>query len=228
MRIPIPRICRGPTAIALAAVGLGVTLHPNFAQNRSVYLSFAEPGTGTDEGANGTAVARGRLAANGGGLDSVTVIYRQLPKIRSTAHFGSRIVFARDGTIFITQGERFSQRDKAQDLGGGLGKVVRVNADGSIPADNPFVGRKDVFQPIWSYGHRNVQGAALNPETDKLWTVEHGARGGDELNHPEAGKNYGWPVITYGIDYNGMRIGDRKSTRLNSSHIQKSRMPSSA
>jgi aldose sugar dehydrogenase len=117
-------------------------------------------------------------------------------------------VFATDGTLFVTTGDRFSYRDRAQDLSGTLGKVVRINADGSIPADNPFAKRDGVRPEIWSYGHRNVQGAALNPATGRLWTIEHGARGGDELNHPQPGRNYGWPVVTYGVDYSGAKIGE--------------------
>ncbi|HEY9229058.1 MAG TPA: PQQ-dependent sugar dehydrogenase, partial [Gemmatimonadaceae bacterium] len=136
------------------------------------------------------------------------VIYRQEPQVNGGNHFGSRIVFGRDSTMWITQGDRFAYRDQAQNLESDLGKIVRINRDGSIPRDNPFVGRADARPEIWSYGHRNIQAAAINPETGQLWTVEHGARGGDELNHPEAGKNYGWPVITYGIDYNGARIGE--------------------
>jgi glucose/arabinose dehydrogenase len=192
----------------IAAVGQGglldVALDPDFANNRLVYLSFAESG----EGGSGTAVARGRLG--NAGLEGTTVIYRQRPKVRSNGHFGSRLVFARDGKLFITQGDRQSSefRGRAQDLNQGMGKVIRVNADGTVPADNPFVGRAGTQPEIWSYGHRNVQAAALNPETGALWTVEHGARGGDELNHPEAGKNYGWPVITYGRDYSGSSIGE--------------------
>ena len=138
------------------------------------------------------------------------MIYSQVPKVGSSGHFGSRIVFRRDGTMFVTQGDRQANqfRGQAQDLGSGLGKVVRIEKDGQVPNDNPFVGRKGARPEIWSYGHRNVQAAALHPETGQLWTVEHGARGGDELNHPEAGKNYGWPVITYGRDYSGSRIGE--------------------
>ncbi|HKT59978.1 MAG TPA: PQQ-dependent sugar dehydrogenase [Gemmatimonadales bacterium] len=181
---------------------LDVALDPQFAENRLVYLSYAEQG----EGGAGTAVARGRLT--GGGLEEVRVIYRQEPKVGGGNHFGSRLVFAPDGSLFITQGERFSHRDQAQNLSNLLGKIVRIEPDGSIPDDNPFVGRSDARPEIWSYGHRNVQAAAIQPETGRLWTVEHGARGGDELNHPEAGKNYGWPVITYGIDYSGARIGE--------------------
>ena len=195
-----------PRVVAQGQGGLlDVALDPAFAKNRYVYLSFSEPGEYA--GTNSTAVARGVVNATASGLDSVTIIYRQLPKIASSAHFGSRIVFAPDTTLFITQGERFSQRDKAQDLSGGIGKVVHVNRDGSIPRDNPFVGQKDKFQPTWSYGHRNMQGAAIDPATGRLWTMEHGPMGGDELNHPEAGKNYGWPVISYGLNYDGSRIG---------------------
>jgi aldose sugar dehydrogenase len=181
---------------------LDAALDPRFAENRLVYLSYAEPG----EGGAGTAVARGRLGE--GRLEDVRVIYRQQPKVEGSNHFGSRLVFARDGTLFVTQGDRFSYRDKAQDLSVGLGKIVRIKPDGSVPQDNPFVGRAGVRPEIWSHGHRNVQSAALHPQTGQLWTVEHGARGGDELNRPEAGKNYGWPVITYGVDYSGAKIGE--------------------
>jgi len=182
---------------------LDVALDPRFAENRLVFLSYAEPGEGNTAG---TAVARGRLAD--GKLDDVQVIYRQQPKVEGGNHFGSRLVFARDGTLFVTQGDRFGYRERAQDLSSGLGKIVRINPDGSVPKDNPFIGRSGARPEIWSYGHRNVQSAALHPETGQLWTVEHGARGGDELNHPEGGKNYGWPVITYGVDYSGAKIGE--------------------
>jgi glucose/arabinose dehydrogenase len=145
-----------------------------------------------------------------GRLENVQVIYRQRPKVSSGAHFGSRLVFGTDGTLFITQGDRGnpSYRAQVQDLSTGFGKLMRINPDGSVPRDNPFVGRGDAQPEIWSYGHRNIQGAALHPETGRLWTIEHGPRGGDELNHPEAGKNYGWPVICYCIDYSGRRITD--------------------
>jgi glucose/arabinose dehydrogenase len=182
---------------------LDVAPDPRFAENRVVYLSYSEPGA---SGTAGTAVARGRLGE--GRLEDVRVIYRQQPKVQGPSHFGSRLVFARDGTLFVTQGDRFTQRDGAQDLSVGFGKIVRINPDGSVPADNPFVGRADTRPETWSYGHRNVQSAALDPATGQLWTVEHGARGGDELNHPEAGKNYGWPVISYGVDYSGAKIGE--------------------
>jgi aldose sugar dehydrogenase len=178
---------------------LDVALSPTFAQDRLVYLSFSEPG---DDGA-GTAVARGRLGERG--LEGTHVVWRQQPKATSSIHWGSRLVFRPDGTLFITLGDR-SSRDRVQDLSTTIGKIVRINADGTIPRDNPFVGRDGVRPEIWSYGHRNVQGAALDA-SGQLWTVEHGARGGDELNNPQAGRNYGWPVITYGVDYSGAKIG---------------------
>jgi aldose sugar dehydrogenase len=181
---------------------LDVAIDPKFEQNRLVYLSYAEPG----EGGAGTAVARGRLGE--GTLEDVKVIYRQQPKVKGDGHFGSRLVFAPDGKLFITQGDRVDYREQAQNLKSGLGKLIRINPDGSIPDDNPFVGKSGVRPEIYSYGHRSMQAAALHPETGQLWTVEHGARGGDELNHPEAGKNYGWPVITYGRDYSGASIGE--------------------
>jgi aldose sugar dehydrogenase len=181
---------------------LDVAVDPNFTENRLVYLSYAEPG----KGGAGTAVARGRLGE--GALEDVQVIYRQQPKVEGNGHFGSRLVFARDGALFVTQGDRQAYREQVQNLQSGLGKLVRINPDGSIPKDNPFVGRSGVRPEIYSYGHRSMQAAALHPETGQLWTVEHGARGGDELNHPEKGKNYGWPVITYGRDYSGAKIGE--------------------
>ena len=192
-----------PEVLAQGQGGLlDVALDPQFAQNRTIYLSYAEPGEG---GLAGTAVASARLTDTA--LQNVKVIYRQQPKVAGAGHFGSRIVFRRDGTMFITQGERMRYSDQAQDLKSGLGKVVRINRDGSIPKDNPFVGRRDARPEIWSYGHRNVQSAVLHPDTGALWTVEHGARGGDELNQPQAGKNYGWPVISYGREYSGRPIG---------------------
>jgi glucose/arabinose dehydrogenase len=180
---------------------LDVALSPNFEQDRLVYLSFSEPGQG---GAAGTAVARGRLGERG--LEGTQVIWRQMPKVSGANHWGSRLVFRPDGTLFVTLGDRFAYRDRAQDLSTTIGKIVRINADGSIPHDNPFVGRDGIRPEIWSYGHRNVQSAALDGN-GQLWTVEHGARGGDELNNPQPGRNYGWPVITYGVDYSGARIG---------------------
>jgi glucose/arabinose dehydrogenase len=182
---------------------LDIKLDPQFTKNHWVYLSYAEP---TPHGTAGTAVARGRLT--GQRLEEVQVIYRQQPQVKGSLHFGSRLVFLRDGTLAITQGDRFEYRPQVQDLSSGIGKIVRINPDGSIPGNNPFSDRPGARPEIWSYGHRNVQAAALHPETGQLWTVEHGARGGDELNHPEPGKNYGWPVITYGIDYDGSPIGE--------------------
>ncbi len=184
---------------------LDVALSPRFASDQLVYLSFAEPGNG---GA-GTAVARGRLAGNA--LEQVQVIWRQTPKVESPNHWGSRLVFGRDGTLFVTTGDRYHFRERVQDLGSTIGKVIRINADGSIPADNPFAKRDGARPEIWSYGHRNLQGATLDPASGQLWTLEHGARGGDELNRPQAGRNYGWPVITYGVDYSGVKIGEGTS-----------------
>lgn len=181
---------------------LDVTLSPKFKEDKLVYFSFSEPG----EGGAGTAVARGKLGTNS--LENVEVIWRQTPKVMSPNHWGSRILFRPDGTLYVTLGDRFNQRPLVQNLSTTIGKIVRLNPDGSIPKDNPFVGKADAKGEIWSVGHRSNQAAALHPETNQLWTVEHGARGGDELNHPEAGKNYGWPIITYGIDYNGSKIGE--------------------
>jgi glucose/arabinose dehydrogenase len=190
-----------PEVLAAGQGGLlDVALGPTFEHDRLVYLSFSEPGAG---GA-GTAVARGRLGEHG--LEGAQVIWRQLPKVSGANHWGSRLVFRPDGTLFVTLGDRFGHRDRAQDLSTTIGKIVRINPDGSIPRDNPFAGRGGTRAEIWSYGHRNVQAAALDGR-GQLWTVEHGARGGDELNNPQAGRNYGWPVITYGVDYSGARIG---------------------
>lgn len=196
-----------PRVVAQGQGGLlGITLDPGFAKNRYVYLVFSEPDPGGSN-RNGTSLARGVLNAAATGLDSVGIIYRQVPKISSTAHFGGRVVFAPDSTLFVTQGERFNSRDLAQDVSNGIGKVVRITREGGIPRDNPFAGQAGKFEPIWSYGHRNVQGAAIDPATGRLWTIEHGPMGGDELNHPEPGKNYGWPVISYGLNYEGTRVG---------------------
>jgi glucose/arabinose dehydrogenase len=180
---------------------LDVALDPGFATNALIYLSYAEPG---GNGAS-TAVARGRLNAGRTALDNVQVIFRQEPKVSGTAHYGSRLVFARDGTLFITTGERFKFQP-AQDLASHLGKIVRVRPDGSVPPDNPFVGRPGALPEIWSYGHRNVQGAAIHPQTGALWALEFGPRHGDELNIAEAGRNYGWPVVSWGEHYGGQEI----------------------
>jgi glucose/arabinose dehydrogenase len=183
---------------------LDVAVDPQFASNALVYWSYSEPG----DGGNSTAVARARL--DGNRLTDVQVIFRQQPKYSSSSHFGSRLVFARDGTLFVTLGDRFARRDDAQTLGTHHGKVVRIDrATGKAPPDNPFVGKGGALPEIWSYGHRNVQGAALHPDTGELWTHEHGPQGGDELNVDLAGRNYGWPVITYGRNYGtGTKIGE--------------------
>lgn len=180
---------------------LDVALDPDFAANRLVYLSFAEPG---GEG-GGTAVARGALGADR--LENVEVIWRQQPKLDSGHHFGSRLVFLRDGTLIVTLGDR-NRREFIPDMKAQIGKLVRINRDGSIPADNPFVGKAEYSPDLYSLGHRNVQGATVDPASGRLWTVEHGARGGDEVNTPEPGKNYGWPVISFGREYTGGRIGE--------------------
>ena len=184
---------------------LDVALSPDLASSGLVFLSYAEPRDGSK---NGTSVARARLVieGDGGRLDALQVIFRQEPSYASSAHFGSRIVFTPDGSLFVTLGERYSAREEAQNPFNHLGKLVRIMPDGSPYAGNP--GKSGWRPEIWSIGHRNVQGAALNPATGKLWTIEHGARGGDEINVPEAGKNYGWPVITYGRDYNYLKIGE--------------------
>jgi aldose sugar dehydrogenase len=192
-----------PEVVARGQGGLlDVTLSPKFTEDQLVYFSFAEPG----DGGGGTAVARGKLGARS--LDNVEVIWRQTPKVNSSNHWGSRIVFRPDGTMYVTLGDRFNQRPLVQDVSTTIGKIVRLNPDGSNPKDNPFVGKPGAKGEIWSVGHRSTQAATLHPQTNQLWTVEHGARGGDELNTPEAGKNYGWPLITYGIDYSGVKIGE--------------------
>lgn len=190
-----------------------VSLDPDFADNRRIYFSYAEP---RGDGKNGTAVARGVLGQDHGRLEDVEVIFRQTPAWDSTKHFGSVLVWDNEGRLYVTLGERSlpEPRQLAQDLNTHLGKVVRIHADGSIPDSNPFADgqnasvEKDGLAENWSYGHRNVQGAALSPESGKLWTIEHGPKGGDELNVPEPGKNYGWPIITYGEDYSGAPIGE--------------------
>jgi glucose/arabinose dehydrogenase len=209
MRIVGARGELGPPLAGVPAVAAGgqgglldVVLDSGFAANRTLYFCFSEAG----DGGNGTALARARLAPDERGLEDVKVIFRQAPKVASRNHFGCRIVEARDGNLFLTLGERFSRRDDAQKLDGHLGKVVRVGKDGSVPRDNPFVGRAGALPEIWSYGHRNVQGATLAPD-GTLWTHEHGAQGGDEINLPQAGRNYGWPVITYGEEYGGGPVG---------------------
>ncbi|MFD4836728.1 PQQ-dependent sugar dehydrogenase [Achromobacter sp. NPDC058515] len=184
---------------------LDVALSPDFATDRYVYLSYAE----SDGSKSGTVVGRGRLADDASGLQDFRVLFRQEPKLSSGLHFGSRLVFDGKGYLFISLGEN-NQRPTAQDLGKLQGKVVRLKADGTVPPDNPFVGRAGARPEIWSYGHRNPQGMALNPWSGELWENEHGPRGGDEINLVQPGKNYGWPLATYGINYSGLAIPEAK------------------
>lgn len=188
---------------------LDVTLHPKFAENRLVYLSYAEPGP---DGTNSTAAARGTLSADGTALEGVQVVFSQKPKVDSIRHYGSRVVFAPDGLMFVTTGERSDRqyRGQSQDLNSHLGKVIRLTDDGRVPPDNPLVGRAGALPEIWSYGHRNIQGAAIHPVTGRLWTIEHGPQGGDEINIPAAGANHGWPLVSHGVEYGGAPIGDGK------------------
>lgn len=185
---------------------LDVALDPAFAENRLVYLTYSEAG----DGGNGTAVARGRLSSDLKGLEDVEVIFQQMPKVASTAHFGSRLAFSPDGHLFVTLGERSSAqfRTQAQDLDSHLGKIVRINPDGSVPDDNPFVGQDGAKPEIYAYGIRNPQAAAINPATGELWEIEHGPKGGDELNIIRPGQNYGWPVVSLGVNYNDTPVGD--------------------
>lgn len=177
---------------------LDVVLSPTFASDGLVYLSYAEPSLRGNKA--GTAVARGRL--DGNALRDVQVIYSQEPKLSSGTHVGSRLAFDDKGHLFVTHGDN-RVAASAQELDKLSGKLVRILPDGTVPKDNPFVGREGVRPEIWSYGHRSMQGAAINPATGQLWTTEHGPMGGDEINIPQAGRNYGWPVITHGIDYSG-------------------------
>ncbi|RUO58973.1 PQQ-dependent sugar dehydrogenase [Pseudidiomarina insulisalsae] len=185
---------------------LDVVIDPNYEDNNWVYLSYAEPAPEGEEG-NSTAVARGKLIGNH--LQEVEVIFRGQPKYKSNAHFGSRLVFSPEGHLFITLGDRYSAMDDAQTLDNHHGKIVRIWPDGAIPENNPFVGKEDALPSIWSYGHRNVQGAAIHPMTGELWVTEHGPKGGDEINIPRAGENYGWPEATYGVDYDGSIISKK-------------------
>lgn len=178
---------------------LDVCLHPRFAQNRVLYLSYISPGAG---GPTAT-VARAELSD--GALRGTTVIFEALPRRQGNANLGSRIVFDRAGLMYVSCGDRF-QMELAQDLRDCAGKIVRLRDDGSIPADNPFIGRPNVRPEIFSWGHRNPQGLAMHPETGRIWEVEHGPKGGDELNVLKAGANYGWPRVTYGTNYDGSII----------------------
>ncbi len=182
---------------------LDVALDPQFQDNRYVYMSFAE--AGQEPGTNSTAVARGVLSEDMSELSDVEVIFSQQPKLPSTLHFGSRLTFDQDGYLFITTGERSNAefREQAQDLDSHLGKVIRIMPDGTVPDDNPFVETEGALAEIWSYGHRNMQGADLHPDTGQLWVAEHGPRGGDELNKVVEGGNFGWPLLTEGTEYSG-------------------------
>jgi glucose/arabinose dehydrogenase len=201
---PQPPLAGLPPVDAGGQCGLlDLAVDPKFAENRRLYWTYAEAG----EDGNGVAVARGRL--EGGRLEDVRVIFRQLPKVRSSLHCGSRIVVGRDGTLYVGLGDRFTRKDDAQDAGNHLGKVIRITPEGAVPVDNPFVGQAGRAPEIWSLGHRNIQGAAAHPATGEVWMTEHGPQGGDELNVVEAGRNYGWPLLTFGRNYGiGTRIGE--------------------
>jgi glucose/arabinose dehydrogenase len=190
---------------------LDVVLDSAFTTNRTLYFCFSEAGPG----GNSTALARAQLARNPDRLENLRVLFSQRPKVASTAHFGCRIVESRtdgkaDGKLFMTLGERYSRRDDAQTLDNHHGKVIRINKDGTVPADNPLVKRSGALPEIWSWGHRNPQGATLSPD-GTLWTHEHGPQGGDEINLPKPGRNYGWPVVTFGENYGGGKIGEGSS-----------------
>lgn len=184
---------------------LGVTIDPQFETNRMVYWAFSEP---TPE--NHTAFAKGKLSADEKRIENATVIYRALPAHNSNLHYGGRIVFDKTGNLFVSTGERsdLETRPKAQDLKAALGKVLHITKDGKAAEGNPFIGRSDALPEIYSYGHRNVQGLAFHPQTGDLWECEFGPLGGDELNRIEPGKNYGWPTITYGLEYSGQKVGE--------------------
>ncbi|HEV2734887.1 MAG TPA: PQQ-dependent sugar dehydrogenase, partial [Longimicrobiaceae bacterium] len=188
---------------------LDVALSPRFATDRTLFWSFTEP----REGGNGTSVARGRLSADRTRLDSVRVILRTRPTYANNLHFGSRLAFGPDGMLYVTMGERSARetRPQAQQLGSHLGKTLRIRPDGTVPRDNPFVGRAGALPETWSLGHRNIQSAAFDPQ-GALWIVEHGTRGGDEVNRVEKGKNYGWPVAAYGVEYRGGAVTSASGT----------------
>jgi aldose sugar dehydrogenase len=188
---------------------LDVALHPEFDANRLVYFSYSEPGPG---GAS-TAVARAVLSGDAAALDDTSVIFSQQPKVRGSYHFGSRIVFDGKGHVFVGLGERFSEQNRlrAQDLTSHFGKIVRLNEDGSPAGGNPFAGRRGALPEIWSYGHRNIQAMAIHPDSGELWEVEHGPLGGDELNIARPGLNYGWPIVSYGRNYDGTPVGSGRA-----------------
>jgi len=203
----------GLPAIAAGGQGglLDVLADSGFEKNRTLYFCFSEPAAGGSSG-NSTALARAQLSEDGAKLENLKIIFSQQPKVASRSHFGCRIVESRDGALFLTLGDRFSRKEDAQKLDNHLGKIVRIAKDGTAPRDNPFVGKAGALPEIWSYGHRNSQGATLAPD-GRLWMIEHGPQGGDEINVPQAGRNYGWPVITYGENYGGGKIGDGLTTK---------------
>lgn len=213
LRIPggLSKPLAGVPKVAAQGQGglLDVALSPDFARDRYVYLSYAE----ADGSKSGTAVGRGKLSADGTALEDFRVLFRQQPKLSSGLHYGSRLVFDGKGYLYISLGEN-NQRPTAQDLDKLQGKVVRLKADGSVPPDNPFVGQAGARPEIWSYGHRNPQGMALNPWSGQIWENEHGPRGGDEINLVQRGKNYGWPLATHGINYSGQPIPEAKGADL--------------
>jgi glucose/arabinose dehydrogenase len=188
---------------------MDVVLDPRFAENPKVYLSYSHADS---RGATTTRVASASYSA-AEGLTGLRVIFEAKPLVASSKHFGSRLAFGSDGTLYVTMGERFSERDRAQDLDNHLGKVVRINTDGSAPADNPFVGRPGALPEVFSYGHRNPQGLVVDPRDGRVWEQEHGARGGDEINVLKPGANYGWPEVAYGVNYNGTAIGRGERSR---------------
>jgi aldose sugar dehydrogenase len=194
---------------------LDVQIDPDFSSNQTIYFTYAKP---DGRGGSGTAVARARLGSTK--LEDVTVLWAQSETLDSPHHFGSRIAFKKDKTLFVSTGDRGSQRGLVQDLSTTIGKVIRINRDGSVPLDNPFVNEKSARSEIWSYGHRNVQGAFVHPLTDELWSVEHGPQGGDEINLTLAGRNYGWPLITYGKEYSGLPIGPSKRKGMEEPNYQ--------
>jgi glucose/arabinose dehydrogenase len=203
----------GPALAGLPSIAAGgqgglldVVTDTDFARNRRIFFCYSEPGAaGTSD--NSTALARATLAPDNRSLQDVKVIFSQKPKVASNLHFGCRIVQAGDGNLFLALGERYHRKDDAQKLDNHHGKIVRITADGAAPADNPFRERAGALPEIWSYGHRNAQGATLAPD-GKLWMHEHGPQGGDEINLPQPGRNYGWPLITYGENYGGGKVGE--------------------
>jgi len=217
MRVVTPDGKLAPTVAGVPEVAAGgqgglldVITDSDFARNRTLFFCFSEPGPAGR--GNSTALARATLSSDESRLENLKIIFSQKPKVASSAHFGCRIVESRvagaaDGKLFLTLGERFSRKEDAQTLDNHHGKIVRINKDGSVPQDNPFVGKPGALPEIWSYGHRNAQGATLAPD-GTFWMHEHGPQGGDEINLPKAGANYGWPVITYGENYGGGKIGE--------------------